>query len=88
MDCPVINSGFFTLSQRRPSENCCMEKIKGIAANKRCALVCAPVIAIAPAIESTALAPKLAVAEKHMITSLFFKMLMKHSKNVWINKNY
>ena len=50
----------------QPSENCCIEKIKGIIANTLREGAFALIIDIVPILASIILAPKLAVAEKHI----------------------
>jgi hypothetical protein len=66
-------SAFFNDNQSSPSESCCTAKSNGMAANIRCGFVLAFATEIIPTVPNTALAPKLAVAEKHIFLRLGFE---------------
>jgi hypothetical protein len=64
-------SASFKESHNKPSVNCCTANSNGIDPNNRCGFVLALDTAVIPMMPNTALAPKLAVAEKHISWSLF-----------------
>ena len=60
-------SAFLKDIHNSPSVNCCIENSNGIVPKSFCGFVLAFATAITPNVPSTALAPKLAVAEKHIV---------------------
>lgn len=67
-DCQPAKSAFLRETHNKPSVNCCIENNKGIVPKNFCGFVLAFATVITPNVPSTALAPKLAVAEKHIFS--------------------
>jgi len=64
--CQDVSAGSFNDTQSIPSVNCCIENKIGMVPNARWGLFVALATDTIPIAPSTALAPKLAVAEKHI----------------------
>jgi len=67
-------------NQTQPSANCCTERMKGIIARTLSGVLFALTIEMAPMPVSIILAPKLAVAEKHMVNPILrqYKVLFNY----------
>jgi hypothetical protein len=62
----VLSPSGIRFNHKKPSENCCIAKIKGIQANGTCFTLLVFLIEITPIVDRTVAAVKLAVAEKHI----------------------